>query len=263
MSSAQTLNYIFNAAEHEPDVGIEAVPADTYDFDISAVQIKDMRDDKGQYLAITFDIASGQYKGRKVTNNYNLWHKISPEAVAIAHAQLSALSHVTGVFTIDFNNGGAALLHARGKMRVDNDGKFNSVKEVLDVNGNKANRAGRGAQQPLTAPVAVATPATNWGTGGVANAPAPQAPVAPTIVAAPTVEDAEALAKRHNVQHYPGHRYDPATNAYVVDAPAAPVSPFAGTQSIPAAPQAPAAPQWTQAPVAAAPAANTAPWGAR
>lgn len=233
-----THDYVFDANQHEPDAGLDAVPAGTYNVTVDSTEVKDMTDDKGWFFKVGFVIADGQFAGRKVFNNYNLGHKTSADAARIAHSQLSALSHVTGVFVIRMQNQGAELRGARLRIRVDNDGKYNSVKEVQDVNGNKPSRAGTGHAPAQTTPVAVAQPAAAWGAQPAA-APAPQA-----YAAAP--------AQPQAAWGQPAQQPQPA--------PMQPqAAPFAGTQPAPAAAPAAQAPAWGQQP-AAQPAA--APWGA-
>jgi len=156
--SNKTMNYEFDASQYEPDVGVEAIPAGTYDVIVESTELFDLKDNKGQGFKVVFCVANGEYKGSKVYNQYNLWHNQSPQACEIAHKQLSALCYVTGQFKLDFNNAGASLKGASLKINVTNDGKYNSVKAVYDVNGNKPNRAGTGTAPAQTAPVAQAQP---------------------------------------------------------------------------------------------------------
>lgn len=240
----QPINYVFDANQHEPDAGLDAIPAGTYNVAIESTEVASMKDDKGEAFKVGFVVTDGEYKGRKLFNNYNLWHKLSQQTVEIAHKQLSALCHVTRVMTLDFNNEGAALKGAQLKIRVDNDGKYNSVKEVFDINGNKPARAGAGMAPAAVAPAAVATPAQP------AQPAQPMQPAQPAA-AAPVAQPAPVVAQ-----------------------PAQPANPaaFAGQQAAPAAAQPAAAPAWNQAQPAAQPAAPAggaapaaaapaAPWG--
>lgn len=229
-----TYDYVFDASQHEPDAGLDAVPAGTYNVTIDSTEVKDMTDDKGWMFKVGFAIADGQFAGRKIFNNYNLGHKTSADAARIAHSQLSALCHVTGVFRVLMQNQGAELRGARLRIRVDNDGKYNSVKEVQDVNGNKPTRAGTGHAPAQTVPVAVAAPAPQQ------YAAAPQAAPAQPAWGAPAAAPAQ-----------PQPAYAPA-----------PAAPFAGGQPAPAAAPAAPAPAWGQQPAPAGQPAPAAPWGA-
>src|SRR3954471_18291610 len=48
-------------------------------------------------LALECEILEGEFKGRNIYWNLNLWNK-SQQAVEIAYKQLTALTYVTGVF---------------------------------------------------------------------------------------------------------------------------------------------------------------------
>lgn len=264
---SQTMQYVFDATQHEPDAGLDAIPAGLYSFAIDGVEIVDIANDgatRGQQVKITAVVTDGEYKGRKVITHYGLWNKTSPEAVRISHSQFSALCHVTNIFKVDFSSGGKNLIGGQFRARVDNDGKYNAVKEVFDLAGNKPGRSGGAV--PTTAPVATATPGGNWG----GNAPAAPAAAAPP--AAPAFPPAGWTA--HPTA--PGFFYQGSEVLSEADlraktaAPAAPATPaapnsaFAGGQPAPAAAQPPAPQGWNQAapsPAAPSGAAPTPPWG--
>lgn len=262
MTNPAEQNYIFDARQHAPETGQDPVPAATYDVTIDDTDVVDIKDNKGWFLKVVFKIISGEFIGRKVTNNYNIGHLTSAETVRIAHGQLSSLCHVTGRFQVTKANKGAELRGANLRIQVSNDGSYNNLKAVFDTNGNRPEKSGTGHAPAATAPVATATPGAGWG----AAAPAPVAVATPAAPAAPAAapQTAAQVAAQYGVQHYEGHRYDPASNSYKPDAPA-PVAPAAppAPAFAPAAPTAPAAPAaapaaWSQAPGAVPP----APWGA-
>jgi hypothetical protein len=72
---------------------------------------------------------------------------------------------------------------------------------------------GAPANASLSNPPAGAVPQPGF-SAGVPPAPPPPPPAPP---AAPALTPAQ-IAAQYGVTHYPGHRYDPATNAYVPDA---------------------------------------------
>jgi hypothetical protein len=64
----------------------------------AAVVESDQRQTKsgdGMYLRLTFEITEGQYKGRRLWENYNLWNK-SDVAVKIAKESLAKLIRACG-----------------------------------------------------------------------------------------------------------------------------------------------------------------------
>lgn len=262
MSQPQTMNYVFDANQHEPSAGFSVVPADTYDLEVADTSIDDLKDDKGQTFVVKSKITTGQYAGQFLFKRYNLWNKMSAENARISHNELSALCHVTGIFKIDMSNGGKGLVGGRYKGRVTNDGQYNEIKEVFDANGNKPNKAGTGYAPAQTAPVASSTPGAAGGWGAPAAAGLVGAPAAPAAPAAfppagwqahPTAagyfyKDQEVLTEQQL-------REKMAAST----APAAPSAPPAVPTAPAAAPAQPAA--WGQqaAPAGGVPAA---PWGA-
>lgn len=220
------MSNFFNAHEVVPDTGIDPVPAGQYPVTVAGTGKKELKDGKGHKLDILYQIAAGELAGRKFSIGYNIWNNVSTENTRIAMAQLSALCHCVGVFTLSDtlpdDKKGSELLGKQLIVVVTNDGKYNNVTAHLDVNGNKPLSAGAGAPAPTTAPVATATPgapAAGWG------AP-PAAPAAPVASAA-----------------QPQYAAPPAPT------PTAPANP----------PAAPSPQGWNQAAPAAAPAG---PWGA-
>ena len=267
MTAPQGVNYVFDASAHQPDAGMSAIPAGTYNVKVDGTEIKDMANDdsgqsKGWMLKVTFAVQDGPYAGSKFSNNYNLGHKTSPKNVEIAHAQLSALSHVTGIFKLDMNHAAAELRGAALKARVDNDGTYNSLKEVFDVNGNKPNKAGSG-YSPSTPAVASAAPGGAWPSAApapVATVAAPAAPAAPVAPAAPAAFPPAGWTAHPTSPGYYYAGQEVLTEADLRAKFATPVAPAA-----PAAPAAPTAGAWPAAGAAPAPAAGApqAPWGAR
>lgn len=257
-------NYVFDATQHAPETKLEPVPAGTYDVTIDDTDVKDIKDNKGWYLAVTFKIASGEYANRKFGNNYNLGHTESAETVRIAHGQLSALCHVTGRFTVTKANKGAELRGAVLRAQVANDGTYNNLKAVFDTAGNGPAKSGSG-HAPASVAVASATPGQSWG-ATAAPAAAPVAVATPSApVAAPAAPAALPPAGWTAHPTAPGYFYKDQEVLTEADlrarmappaAPAAPAVPPAAPTVAAAPAAAPAA--WNQAPAAGTPAA---PWG--
>jgi hypothetical protein len=241
------VNYVFDARQYDPDMGFELLPADNYDFEVVNTEIKELGASKTKAFVLTVLSTSGATQGKKTNFVYNLWHA-NPDTVGIAHKQLSAIGYVTGVFVLDMANEGAALRGARFKARVTNDGTYNNIKEVFDVNGNKPNKAGTGMSQQ---PVAVAAPNSFQ-----------QAPVAASSPAAPAGQwqqpagQFQQQAAPQAPQQAPAQQFQQAPQYAVPGQP--------GNGFVPGVPTQPAAPvqqqpqqQWNQQP---APGGNPAPW---
>lgn len=186
-----TINYIFDAQQHEPDTGLTPVPAGQYDLKITGASIEDTRTENCRCFKVEFTILSGDFAGRKLFNRYNLWHT-SPQTVEIAHKQLSGLCHVIGVYKVDFNNGGGALINGALKADVTNDGTYNAIKSVYDMAGNKPSRAGSPAQ--------IAQPVSTVPSGYAAVQMAPVGYQQPVAVVSPAQQATNPVAQPQPAQ---------------------------------------------------------------
>lgn len=146
-------NGSFNANQHAPKQVGESHPVGKFPFQVQHTECVQTKDQKGGMFVVTFKTPSGEIPLR-----YNLWNE-SAKAVEIAHGQLSALCHATGVFKLDWNNEGAALRGARGMIEVgyqkgqeptqDNpNGGYTEIKKVYDANGNEPGKGPAPAPQP-------------------------------------------------------------------------------------------------------------------
>ena len=160
----------FNAQQFKPSQIAGSHPVGKFDFQISNTTIEPTKDQSGGMFIVEFTTPSGS-----IVNRYNIWNS-SPKAVEIAHGQLSALCHAVGVFQLDWQNDGAALRGARGKVDIGYQkgeepstdkpaGGYVEVKHIYDVNGNEPGKAPMAAPQPQQ-------PAGNGQWSGPAPAPA-------------------------------------------------------------------------------------------
>lgn len=144
----------FDASQFQPNQGGQAHPVGKFPFTISHTECVQTKDQQGGMFVVTLTSPSGEIK-----NRYNLWNS-NAKAVEIAHGQLSALCHATGVFKLDWQNEGAALRGARGMMEICYQkgeeptaekpaGGYVEVKKVFDVNGNEPGKGPAPAAQPL------------------------------------------------------------------------------------------------------------------
>ncbi len=160
------MDYAFDARQFEPvqSVGTSHPPG-KYPFTISNTSIEPTKDNTGGMFVVAFTTPQGM-----ISKRYNLWNN-SPKAVEIAHKELSALCHATGVFQLTFKDDGAALRNAQGMIEVDwqkgNEptaekphGGYTEVKKVLDRNGNEPGKA------PAAAPQTVSATGGGWGNQG-------------------------------------------------------------------------------------------------
>lgn len=200
----------FDASKVAPATGApEAVPAGWYNVMMDESEMKPTKDGAGAFLQCRFNIADGQYSGRKLFSRLNL-KNLNPVAVEIAYKELSAIAHAVGVIQV----GTSEQLHnipmkvkvklrpATAEYEASNDvTAYRNINDPTAVNMP----AGVGATTPLTGvapivvkqgvvtpPPAAAQGAWAGATGAVAQpwaaAPEPVPPV-PVITAlsVPTV----------------------------------------------------------------------------
>lgn len=88
----------FNAADVDPAVGFDPVPAGKYLAIITDSEMKPTKSGAGNYLQLTFQVIDGPYKGRLLWARLNL-DNANALAVKIARAELSAICRAVGVMS--------------------------------------------------------------------------------------------------------------------------------------------------------------------
>ena len=150
----------FDARQHEPkQVGGGHPVGNKFPAVISHTECVPSKSGSGGMFVVTFQTQFGEIPFR-----YNLWYEgeNSAKVIAIAHGQLSALCHATGIFQLDFANEGAALRNARCAIDVGYqkgqeptpekpEGGYTEIKKIYDAAGNEP---GKAPAQPQT---------TRWG----------------------------------------------------------------------------------------------------
>jgi hypothetical protein len=86
----------FNADEHEGAPSFEPMPKGWYTAMITESDNKTTKAGDGTYLALTFEIEGGEFKGRKVWANLNL-NNPNEKAVAISRRNLGDICRAVGV----------------------------------------------------------------------------------------------------------------------------------------------------------------------
>lgn len=224
------MQFPFNAAQVEPSSGsLPPIPAGWYPARCMESDLKDTSDKQGKFLAFTFEIIDGQYKGRKIYARLNI-QNANPSTVEFAYKDLSAFCHAVQVMQMqDTQQLHNIPLQIKVKMRAA-EGSYEASN---DVSGYRhITDAATGGMPAATAPAAGAGPAVPW--AGQQQAPAQQAPAA---AAAPWGNQAPAQAPAPQQQAAPQ-----------AQAPAPAAQPW----------QQPA--QQQQAPANTAPPAGAAPW---
>lgn len=95
----QPIQFDFNVTNIDPYVGgAEPLPSGTYPMAIQEMEcIPNNKAETGHNLKLQYVVIEGEFKGRKLFENLNLWHKTSSQAVEIAWKHLSSIGHAVGV----------------------------------------------------------------------------------------------------------------------------------------------------------------------
>ena len=88
----------FDARTVEPAADFDPIPAGKYVAVIAGSEMKPTKSGNGAYLELEFQVAEGEYKGRKLWSRLNLDNP-SEVAVKIARQELSSLCRAVGVLS--------------------------------------------------------------------------------------------------------------------------------------------------------------------
>lgn len=171
MSEFAPLN--FDARTVEPAGAV--IPPEWYPACIVKHEIKRTSAGDGQYVSFTFQIASGTYQNRKLTENLNLWNK-NEQTVQIAKGQLSAICRAVNVLTLASNDDILKLYNKVLMIRVvvKKDDSFGDKNEIKAYKPKSAGPVPPVAQPatPIAAPAPGAAPFAPSVSPAVASAPA-------------------------------------------------------------------------------------------
>lgn len=131
----------FDARNVEPNQGGGAHPVGKFPATIVGTAIVENKDKNGGHAAIEYQTPAGT-----ITQRLNLWNK-SEQAVNIAHGQLSAICHATGIYNVKGDDELAALrggkcvievVYQKGHAPGETDAKgYTEFKKVYDAAGNE------------------------------------------------------------------------------------------------------------------------------
>lgn len=241
----------FNAQNYNPEQSTGGLPIGKHPVVVDSSEVKPNKENNGGYLQLNLKIIDGPQTGTVGAYRLNLYHS-NQQTVEIAHRQLSAVCHVTGVFMLQ----DSAQLHnipfivEVGPQK--NDAQYTEVKKVFDILGNEPGKAGHGqaAAQPAQAPAGFAPQQPAQQPHQPAAAPAWGAPQGqPAAQPAPAQGGAPAWGQAPQQQPAAAPQQPAGAPAWEQQAPA----------QQPAQAPAPAAGGWQQG---AAPAGGNPPWGA-
>ena len=138
----------FDASKVNPEQGSSALPIGKHPVIVESSEVKPNKNNDGGYLQLNLRITDGPQAGASGAYRLNLYHS-NPQTVEIAHKQLSAVCHVTGVFmlqdSVQLHN--IPFIIEVGPQK--NDPQYTEVKKVFDAHGNEPGKQnGAPAAQP-------------------------------------------------------------------------------------------------------------------
>lgn len=133
----QSLN--ISSAEYQP-TNYDALPKGNYLVLITKSEEKVGRTSNKPYLSLTLEVLEGEYKGRKIFVNLNLFSD-NPEALRIARNDMAGICYATGVVNlVDINDVLQKPFMAKVDVKSkDNGEKYNTVKEYMPATGTIGN----------------------------------------------------------------------------------------------------------------------------
>jgi len=188
----------FDANQVAPSTGFDPVPEGWYNVAITESEIKPTKTGDGAYLQLKVSIIDGPQAGKPVFIRLNLKNS-NQQAVDIAHGELSAICHATGVFQVS-DSSQLHNLPFQIKVIVKKDpqhGESNEVKSYRDASGNEPGRPAQGGQPSSFTPAPTATAAPQQAAAAPAFGTTVPTP-APTPAPAPTAAPGGAVASHPN-----------------------------------------------------------------
>jgi len=154
-----SLNFSFTQEDLGQD-SFAPIPAGNYVAQIINSEIKENRNG-GRRLSVTFEIVDGDYSGRLIFENLNLWHD-NQDTVRIAKQQLARICNAIGLTHV----GDSSELHNRPMairvgIREDKTGQYdpqNNIKAYSAIAGGTAPQRAAPAAAPKAAPASSAAP---------------------------------------------------------------------------------------------------------
>lgn len=133
----------FNARNVDPTQGMGGLPIGKYPVVIIKSEVKPTKDNDSGYLQLDLQVTEGENQGAVGAYRLNLYHT-NQQTVEIAHRQLSAVCHVTGVFELTDSQQlhNIPFVIEVGLQKEPNPNKYTEVKRVFDMGGNEPTLGG-------------------------------------------------------------------------------------------------------------------------
>lgn len=178
----------FDASQVDPQAPINVIPPGKYLAQIVASEMKQTKDQSGEYLALTFSILEGEHANSKVFDNLNLVNA-NEKTARIAQSQLSAICHAIGRLNIEDSE----QLHFQ-TLEITVAVEVDKRDEALPVEERRRQNRIKGyAPAPDATPGAAATPRPQ-NSPPAASAARPATAARPAAAPPPTARPAGAAA---------------------------------------------------------------------
>ena len=155
-----------DATKIDPTQGLPSLPVGKHPVIIVESDVKGTKAGDGGLVEFILSIFDGPAKGSTGAYRINLYNS-NPQTVEIAHKQMSALCHVTGVYqlqnTQQLHNIPFMIDVGLQKGKENEEKGYTQVNRVYDIHGNEPGKQG---QQQTSAQPAQA--ANAWGNGAAA-----------------------------------------------------------------------------------------------
>ncbi|QBZ71739.1 hypothetical protein [Pseudomonas phage KP1] len=142
----------FDATQFDPTQGVGGLPIGRHPVIVESSEVKANKNNDGGYLQLNLRIIDGPQQGTVGAYRLNLYHT-NQQTIEIAHKQLSAVCHVTGVFQVQDSSQLHNIPFVVEVGPQKNDAQYTEIKKVFDINGNEPGKApAQGAAQTQQAP---------------------------------------------------------------------------------------------------------------
>ena len=161
----------FDATQVEPRADYSAMPAGVYPVVLEKTEGKNTKSGQGWYVAFTFVIVDGKFKGRKLWDNVNFCNP-NEDCVKMAHKTLGEMCRAMGVKKVERDTDELVGLTCLARVKVKED--RNEIAEYLSYD-QWAAKQGEQAKAPAGPAM---TPPQNETAPPAATAAPPTAPAA-------------------------------------------------------------------------------------
>lgn len=143
------LGETYSAAELQPSLSYDLLPAGWYTAIITDAEVKDTKAGNGQYIKIRYDITGPSCQGRVVFGNLNIKNP-NPKAEEIGRQQLGDIMRALGLAAVNDTD---QLINGHLSIKVDTRPGSGEYGPQNEVRGWKSNT---GSMPPLPKPDATA-----------------------------------------------------------------------------------------------------------